>query len=472
MSIAELLEERSNLCNISYLELLDILENIKEGVYVTGRDTKLIYMNKASEDLYGFTLEEMIGKENSYINKNFESWYPSALVDVYGEKKTFTIEQKATYSGKRILTTLSPVLDENNEVKLVVCLSREKSYGVDVSYSDMQGEAKSDDNSIVTDAPQMMAVLESAQSVANIDTTVLLTGKTGTGKNKLARYIHENSHRRNGPFVMVNCAAIPANLIESELFGYAPYAFSGSNPKGKTGIINAAEGGTLFLDEIGEMSLELQPKILGFIQNKKYMQVGGREEIESDLRIITATNKNLFHECQEGRFREDLYWRLSVIEIYIPELKERVGDIKLLVDTFFQMYCEKFGFTKKIAPETYAIFDAYDWPGNIRQLRNYMEKLAATVHGDAIKPEDVAFLERRNVEKSKEKFHAHNEKKHTEEMVKNTCISLEEKKEELERKLIVEAYGKFKTCRLVAKNLQISPTKAHRLIHKYCVVDD
>jgi|LGOV01.1.fsa_nt_gb PAS domain S-box-containing protein len=469
--IKETINKLHKICDLSNYELFEILEHINEGVYVTGEDTRLVYMNRASEKLYGFTLEEMYGKKNDEINENSELWYPSALLDVYKEKKNFTIEQKATYSGKRILTTLCPVLDENNEVEMVVCLSREKSYTVDISYSDTKSKADKDfklNRDIVTDSPQMLAVLDNADKVAMIDTTILLTGKTGTGKNMLAKYIHDNSERKEAPFVMVNCSAIPANLIESELFGYAPYTFSGSNPKGKLGLIAAAEGGTLFLDEIGELSLELQPKILGFIQNKKYMQVGGRKEIQSDMRIITATNKDLYRESQEKRFREDLYWRLSVIEINIPELKERKGDIGLLANMFFNTYCKKFGFRKSIAPETYDTLCNYNWPGNVRQLKNYMEKLAVTVDSDIVYPKDVAFLERRTKIHNKEESAVRKKDELDEKNDFDGRISLEEKKTELERRIVVESFAKYKTCRMVAKSLQISPTKAHRLIHKYC----
>jgi PAS domain S-box-containing protein len=469
--IIDAIMNHAKICDFSNYELFEILENIKEGVYVTGQDSRLIYMNQASEELYGFSLEEMHGKKNDAINKKFERWYPTALMNVYEFKKPLTIEQKATYSGKKILTTLSPVFDEDKEVKMVVSLSREKSYSVDVGYLNMNSDSESMskfESEIITNSHQMLAILENAKRIASMETTVLLTGKTGTGKNMIARHIHENSTRKDAPFIMVNCSAIPVNLLESELFGYAPYTFSGSNPKGKLGLIATAEGGTLFLDEIGELSLELQPKILGFIQNKKYMQVGGRKEIQSNIRIITATNRDLYMESQEGRFREDLYWRLSVIEINIPELKERQGDIRLLSKKFFDLFCEKFGFRKSLAPETYEILCNYDWPGNVRQLKNFMEKLVITVDSDVVYPKDVAFIERKAVVQKKEE---RVEVELYEEDVLNGMISLEEKKEELERKIIIEAFEKYKTCRLIAKNLQISTTKAHRLIHKYCNID-
>lgn len=461
-----IINDHLKLCHLSNYELLEILESVREGVYVTGHDTRLIYMNRTSEELYGFSLEEMYGKKNAEINVKFNRWYPSALMNVYKEKRTYTIEQKATHSGKKILTTLCPVLDENRDVKMVVCLSRVKSYSVDIDYSDKFSKLDIPDEfegNIITNSPQMHALLANAKRIAKLDTTVLLTGKTGTGKNMVAKYIHNKSDRKNKPFVMVNCSAIPENLIESEFFGYEPYTFSGSNPKGKTGLIAAAEGGTLFLDEIGEMPLELQPKILGFMQNKTYMQVGGRKEIHGNVRIITATNRNLYLESQKGRFREDLYWRLSVIEIYIPELKDRKGDIRLLSKMFFDISCQKFHFQKTLAEETYGILCNYNWPGNVRQLKNFMEKLAITVESNVIYPKDVAFIEAKNVaKKSQVRF---------KENYSTEMISLEEQKERLEKEIVMEAYARYKTCRMVAKKLQISTTKAHKLIHKYCNVD-
>ena len=192
------------------------------------------------------------------------------------------------------------------------------------------------------------------------------------------------------------------------------------------------------------------------------MKVGGREEIQSDIRIITATNRDLYMESQEGRFREDLYWRLSVIEINIPELKERKGDIRLLSKVFFNIFCKKFNFQKSLAPETYDILCNYDWPGNVRQLKNFMEKLVITVESEIIYPKDVAFIERKALVRKKEEPL---EAVLYEEDALNGMVSLEDKKTELERKLVVKAFEKYKTCRLVAENLQISSTKAHRLIH-------
>jgi len=219
---------------------------------------------------------------------------------------------------------------------------------------------------------------------------VLITGETGTGKELAARAIHRNSKRADNPFIKVNCAAIPQELIESELFGHEKGSFTGAT-SAQVGKFEQAHRGTLFLDEIGDMSLSTQSKVLRTLQENEIQRVGGKEVIEVDVRVITATNKNLDKEIKEGRFREDLFYRLNVIPLHIPPLRERKEDIPLLVNYFIQQFCRENGKRmKSISLNALELLKQYDWPGNVRELRNIIERMIIVVEDDEISADDVA----------------------------------------------------------------------------------
>ncbi len=471
MSISNIIN-KLNQASLTDIQLLNIMESIEGAIYVTGSNTELLYMNRAAEELFGFSFKEMQGKKNIDINGNLQYWYPSAFDDVYREKKRFIQEQWSTYSGKKFLTTLVPILDDNQDVIMIVSFSQEQQYSISGAEDNNHDLIKNVNNKILTKSPKMAALLNQVQKIATLDATVLLQGETGTGKNLIAKYIHANSRRSDKPFIMVNCSAIPANILESELFGYAPYTFSGGDPKGKEGLVAAAEGGTIFLDEIGELSLELQPKILGFLQDKSYMKVGGRSEITSNVRVIAATNKDLAKESAAKRFRSDLYYRISVIEFEVPALRDRNEDIRVLSDFFLQKNNQEYSKRKIIAPETYELLESYSWPGNVRQLKNFFERQVLIIDSDIIYPHNISFI---------------NENAPETELISNTNInakpfeitnkigidftenlSLDQELSCLERKLVQQAYNNYKSVRQVAKALDIKPTKAHRLIKQYC----
>jgi DNA-binding NtrC family response regulator len=215
------------------------------------------------------------------------------------------------------------------------------------------------------------------EKVATTDSTVLVTGESGTGKEMAARAIHAQSYRRDGQFVSINCAALPENLLESELFGHAKGSFTGAIAD-KKGMFEVAGRGTLFLDEVGEMSPWTQVKLLRALQERTVRRVGGTEEIPIDVRIIAATNQDLKKRIQEGKFREELFYRLNVISFEMPPLRKRVEDIPILVSHFLQKYCEKLGKPmKRLTPEVFGLFEAYPWPGNIRELENVIERIVA-----------------------------------------------------------------------------------------------
>jgi DNA-binding NtrC family response regulator len=218
--------------------------------------------------------------------------------------------------------------------------------------------------------------------------TVLITGDSGTGKELVARAIHETSERK-GVFVPVNCAAIPAELMESELFGHTGQAFTGAK-LARAGLFESADEGTLFLDEIGEMPPALQPKLLRVLQEGTVRRVGADREREINMRVIAATNRDLEREVSEGRFRQDLYWRLNVIHLHIPPLRERPFDIPLLVEHFINKIAEKSGHAPlNVLPETLATFTAYSWPGNARELENVIERACALATGPNLTPDDL-----------------------------------------------------------------------------------
>lgn len=242
---------------------------------------------------------------------------------------------------------------------------------------------------IITEDPEMKRIINLAGNLAGSDITVLITGESGTGKELMARYIHKVSRRREGPFVAVNCAAIPDNLLESELFGHEKGAFTGAVDK-KAGKFELANGGTILLDEIGEMSLVLQAKLLRVLQEKEIDRIGGRRPVPIDVRVIATTNRDLQRECSEGRFREDLYYRLSVFPIRIPPLRERRGDIAILARYFVKKFSTLSGKDiKGLTDEALQILEERPWRGNVRELENVIQRATVISRGEFIRPEDL-----------------------------------------------------------------------------------
>ncbi len=241
-------------------------------------------------------------------------------------------------------------------------------------------------DNIIADSPQMKAILEMIERVAPTETTVLILGESGTGKELIARAIHANSPRAGGPFVAVNCAAIPENLLESELFGHVKGAFTGAI-RDRIGKFEAAEGGTIFLDEIGEMRPELQVKILRCLEERTLERVGDNKPIHVDVRILAATNKDLAKAIQAGEFREDLYYRLNVVPLHIPPLRERREDVRALA----QHFLKRLGASQRltIAPDAFRALETYEWPGNVRELENALERAMIFHRGEVIALTDL-----------------------------------------------------------------------------------
>jgi transcriptional regulator with PAS, ATPase and Fis domain len=239
-------------------------------------------------------------------------------------------------------------------------------------------------DNIIGDSPQICEVLKLAGEVARTDTSVLITGESGTGKELLSRAIHYNSHRAGGPFLPVNCAAIPATLLEAELFGYEKGAFTGAERQQK-GKFELASGGTLFLDEIGDMGLEVQAKLLRVLEGQCFERLGGTRAIQSDVRIVAATNRNLKKMVEEKQFRNDLYYRIHVFPISIPPLRERRQDIALLTNCFIQRFSHAFGRkTAQLTPPALKKLKSHQWSGNIRELKNVIERAMILCKEDQI----------------------------------------------------------------------------------------
>ena len=291
-------------------------------------------------------------------------------------------------------------------------------------------ESRYDMRSILGDSPEMIRALKMSGDVAKTDTTVLILGESGTGKELVARAVHFNSPRARGPFIPVNCAAIPETLLESELFGHEKGAFTGADRR-REGRVEASTGGTLFLDEIGDMPLQLQSKILRLLQEKEFQRVGGREPIKADVRFLCATNRDLAKAVKEGKFREDLFYRIHVFPITLPPLRERGADVILLAKAFLKKYSREMGKQiTQIARETQTLLTQYRWPGNIRELENVIERAIILCEGDTLTADSLPTEIRNDKPPGPER--ADGSRKF---VLPNEGISLEE----LERDLVVQA---------------------------------
>lgn len=364
--------------------LLKILNNLKGTVLVADKNERIIFANDVVlkifnltfKDIYGKTVDELIDS-GLFINSATKAAFAT---------KNLTVRYVQGKMKTPILTVSNPVKDENGEVNMVVAFSIDEIF-LESIVNEMASEknnakqllsylSNSDSKNvpIVAESRSMQEIIALLAKISQVDSTVLLNGESGTGKEVLSRFIHKNSKRNNEVFIPVNCAAIPAELMESEFFGYTRGAFTGAIREGKAGFFELADNGTLFLDEIAEMPLAIQSKFLRVLETGEVRRLGSEQDIHVNVRVIAATNKNLYKMVQEGSFREDLYYRLNVIPIRIPPLRERPDDIMPLANVFLNNFNKKYGFNKIFSHGAIKKLTAYPWPGNVRELRNVIER--------------------------------------------------------------------------------------------------
>lgn len=450
-------------------ELNAIIESSYDGFYITDGKGITIRVNSAYERITGIKAEEVIGRKvEELVDKGM---YSQSVTSLVLEKKEPVTIMHDIKTGKRVLITGNPVFNEKGEIVRVVTNVRdmtelnnlrkqleetkELTEKYELELKELRNVGFAFDE-IIAYSSEMKNILEIAARVAKVDSTVMITGESGVGKDVIAGAIHKASARGEGPFIKVNCAAIPETLLESELFGYEKGAFTGANTTGRQGMFELAEKGTIFLNEIGELPFHLQPKLLRVIQDKEVIRVGGSEAVKLDVRIIAATNKDLELMVKEGTFREDLYYRLNVVPIYIPPLRERKEDIPHLILHFMNKYNLKYGQNKKISSKAVDYLTDWPWPGNVRELENVIERLIVMVTDDIIQIEDLPASIRTK----------HKELKDMNYYIED-ILPLKEAVEKVEKALIFKALRKFKTTRKAAEVLQVDQSTVVRKAQKY-----
>lgn len=364
----------------------NIPENIDVGIYVLDRSGTLVYANSAMVRIAGLPKRSiMINAYDAYQQGLLDSYIFGEVVRTkQAIRRCQRVCPRSSPYDRPMLVTQTPVLDENSEVKYCIGLVQ------DVTYSAREFETLKDEaagswsappqktaaaSSFIFASSVMMELIRKVDQIAQRNATVLIQGESGTGKEVMAQYIHGQSPRKGRDLVAVNCAALPENLLEAELFGYEKGAFTGALKEGKPGLAELADGGTLFLDEIDSLPLSLQGKLLRLLESRQVRRLGGIKEKTVDFRLLAATNADLYRRVQDKQFRADLYYRLNVVPVVIPPLRERKEDIQPLCEAFLNRYEQKYGLRKSFGAEAYQTILDYDWPGNVRELKNFVERM-------------------------------------------------------------------------------------------------
>ncbi|MDI7743530.1 sigma 54-interacting transcriptional regulator [Lysinibacillus fusiformis] len=453
------------------LDLKAIFDTSYNVIYVSDNKGVTLRVSSACKELWGKEEKDLVGKSVYELEK--EGIYrPSTTRMVLERKETVSLIQ-TTHTGKRLKVIGTPIKDTNGEIIRVINASRDitelsqlqseleetkqllESYKNELDDLRIRNEAET---SLVSRSTKMNNIVSLALRVANVDSIVLILGETGVGKEVIANYIHKASRQSDKPFIKLNCSAIPENLLESELFGYEKGAFTGA-VKQKRGMFELANEGTLFLDEVGEMSLHIQTKLLRVIQEQELLRVGGTAAIKFNIRLITATNRDLLQMVKEGTFREDFYYRLNVIPIKIPALRDRTEDILALVLHFIDYYNHKYMRSMRLSPVALETLQQYDWPGNVRELQNIVERF-------------VVLNEEEIIEKAKieEYLFTDSTRRKTDGVIVNKIIPLKECVEEVERQLLELAKQKYKSTSQIASVLKVNQStisrKLQRLMNK------
>jgi len=456
-------------------ELEDIIASSYDGILITDGEGKVLKINESLLRITELPQEYFIGHKMESLYEDGHFLGESIESRARSSKKIVTDLQKIR-TGKNVLVTATPMLDGQGNITRMVTNARDMSEIISLQEQLAQSQELSNrlqsefnrmledelrSNEMITANPAMYKILELSRRVAGSAVTVLIQGESGVGKEVLAKLIHVWS-KRQGAFIKVNCGAIPQHLLESELFGYNRGAFTGANREGKPGIFELAADGTLFLDEIEDLPLDLQVKFLQVIQDRAFIRLGGTKIIKVDVRLIAASNRELSKLVAEGKFRDDLFYRLNVVPVTIPPLRERDEDIPLLVDYFLHRYNHKYGGEKFLAPALLQKLRNYGWPGNIRELKNTIERLVVTCSGNLINTE---FLETaQNIPSLALPCDCAQPAAGSSEEVFST---LKEVVENVEKDMLSKALKKYKNSRQIGRMLGISHTAVLKKIKKY-----
>ena len=456
--------------DINLKGLLDIINPknnlvLADDMMLSDADGTILRVSETYEQNFGFAHDSIVGK-SAFDLATAGVFTPCVTAEVIRQKKKITTTQTINYTHKNVMTVGIPLFDNNGVLKYAVCfnmVSMEQINAIHQNYRHLQDSLqqysqeiaelrlRATATNLVVKSNAMQRLWTLIQNTANTKANILITGETGVGKSAVAKAIHAISNRANGPFIEVNCAVLHENLIESELFGYEKGAFTGAASGGKIGKIELANHGTLFLDEIGELPHHIHSKLLQLIQEKTIERLSSNRRIELDFRLIVATNRNLEEEVQRGLFRSDLFYRLNVIRVHIPPLRQRPEDILPLAYQFLERFCREYGKQLTLSPRFVSFLEQFSWPGNVRQLENLMERLVITsqdpiLDTTALPPDYGA---------------------HAAEASPSIAGTLEERMNAYEGQIIRESYRRCRTTVAVAKDLGISQATAARKIAKY-----
>ncbi len=454
----------------AYDELKLILDMSFDQITIADGEGVFTKVSKSCEMYFGVSEDKLVGY-SAFELENNGVFDISVTAEVVRKGKKVTLIQR-TGADKTLMVTGIPMFNEEGKIIKIINISK------DITESQMLGQELKDTQSqlqwfqnelnkreaihnskISYKSVAMNKIMDLVLHICDLDATVLLLGETGSGKGYVARLIHESSIRKEEPFIPINCGAIPENLLESELFGYDSGAFTGAVKGGKKGLFEIAGKGTIFLDEVGDMPMNLQVKLLHVLDEKKVFRVGGEKPIKVEGRVIAATNKDLKKLIQEGKFREDLYYRLNVVPINIPALRERKEDILILIKMFLNENNKEHRTNKIISEAGYNVLTNYDYPGNIRELGNMIERLVITTRGDIIEALQVKEIIEPTESCRKSNFST------------DEIIPIKQAVENLEKEILQSAFIKYKTTRKVAEILEIDQStvvkKTKKLKIKY-----
>ncbi|MFZ7102157.1 MAG: sigma-54 interaction domain-containing protein [Peptococcaceae bacterium] len=451
----------------NYQLLKAIFESSYDGIFVTNYQGTTIGVNKAYERITGIKTSDVLGQHIKDL-EDYGMFTPIITPTILQTQKSLTVIQKFK-TGKQAVITGNPVFNDKGELIYIITNVRDitelknlrhelkkateltERYENELSLLRIYNQKHHD---IIAESSKMKHVITAALQVARFDTTVLVLGRSGVGKEIVAKLVHSSSLRNNHSFIKINCGAISPNLLESELFGYEAGAFTGALHKGKPGLFEVAHEGTLFLDEIGELPQDLQVKLLRVLQEQEIYRVGSITPKKVDVRILAATNQNLEELVEKGKFRADLYYRLNVVPIEIPSLRERKEDIVPLLHYFCEKYNTQHHMQKHFLPQTMEILENYHWPGNVRELKNVVERLIIMSPENELLPKHLPD----NIRNSGEKA--------ADDITINKILPLKQALREVEEKLVLMAQETGGSTRKIAALLGVSQSTVVRRLQQ------